>query len=127
MMLFLRSLTPLAIRLLIGAAVVALLAGFLFLQSCQSAKTAKTETKLATGQADAAIASGTDAVNTVGEVAKRADEINTTTRSNTDAIRSAEGADAPVSSAVDAVARERLCRRAAYRGRAECVQFTPPE
>lgn len=125
MMMFLRSLTPLGVRLLGAALLVAVLAILFALQSCQTARTAKTEARLGKGQTEAALASGADAVESVGEVGARAAQTDALTKENSDAIRSAPGADAPVPAAVDSVARERLCRRAAYRGRPECMQFAP--
>jgi type II secretory pathway component PulM len=119
----LRDLTPLGIRVLVGAVFVLLLAGFLILQSCHSARTASTEAKLNRNQTSAALASGADAVETLGDQAAREAAIDRTTKENADAIRSAPGADAPVTDELDAVARERLCRRAVYRVRPECLQF----
>ncbi len=116
----LQSLTPLAIRLIIGLLLALALAGFLTVRSCQSASTAKTEAKLGRNQTEAAIASGADAVETVGDVGGRADAIDQTTKENTDAIRNAPGADALVPAGVDAVARERLCGRAVYRDTPAC-------
>ncbi|GEM_PF-2686566 len=123
---FLRSLTPLAIRVIIGLVLALLLAGFLLLQSCQTSTTAKTEAKLATGQTGAAIASGADAANTVGDVAARAATTDRTTLENADEIRSAPGANAPVADGVHAAGLRALCKRAAYRGRPECLQQPAP-
>lgn len=119
----LRDLTPLAIRVIVGIAFALLLAGFLILQSCQSGQTAKTEAKLGRNQTEAALQSGADAVGTIGEQSAREDQIDQITKENDNAIRSAPGADTPVPAGVDAVARERLCRRAAYRQRPECLQY----
>ncbi len=123
---FLRSLTPLAIRVIIGLVLALLLAGFLILQSCQTATTAKTEAKLATGQTGAAIASGADAANTVGAASARAAATDRTTMENADEIRSAPGADAAVSDGVHAAGMRALCKRASYRGRPECLQQPSP-
>lgn len=92
----------------------------------QRARNAKTETSLATGQTGAALDSGADSVNTVGnrmDVDAAGDRL---TQENNDAIRSAEGASAPVLLPVRNVGLAGLCRRAAYRGKPECVQYADP-
>lgn len=124
---FLRTLTPLGTKVLAGAIIALLLAGFLILQSCQSARNAKTEARLNSNQTEAAMNSGSDAVNTVGAQGGRESAIDAATKENTDAIRNAEGADTPVPAAVSAATRERLCRRAVYRVRPECLQYATPE
>lgn len=122
---FYRSLTKIG-RAVIGLLLLALIVtAFLALDSCQSARIAKTEARLGRNQTGAALASGADAVGSIGEQIAAEGAIDATTKENTDAIRSAPGADAPVPAAVDAVARERLCRRAAYRERPECLQQPP--
>ncbi|MFA7597012.1 MAG: hypothetical protein WCY92_11720 [Novosphingobium sp.] len=87
-------------------------------------KSARTEAKLARNQTEAAMASGSDAVATIGAQGTAEDAVDALTRENDHAIRNAQGAAAPVSDAVDAAGRFSLCKRAAYRGSAECVQFT---
>jgi type II secretory pathway component PulM len=124
-MTFLRSLTPLGIRLLVGAVLLLLVAGFLTLQSCQTARTAKTERRLAENQTEAALESGADAVGTVGAVGATEVQIDLITRENERVIRTAPGADAPVDPAVHAAGTASLCRRAAYRGSEQCLQFAP--
>lgn len=119
---YLRSLAPLGRWVLgIGLALflVAVIGG---VRSCQSAQTAKVEARLGKNQTGAALASGADAVETIGDQQGREAAADQLTRENADAIRNAPGADAPVDPALDAVARERLCRRAAYRVRPECLQ-----
>lgn len=123
----LKGLTPLAIRLLVGLAVAALFALILLVQSCNATKTAKTKARLSENQTEAAIASGTDAVETLGQQGNREDAVDTITRDNDNAIRKAPGADAPVNSDLDSLARERLCRRTVYRVRPECLQYAPAE
>lgn len=119
---YLRSLAPMGRWVLgIGAALF-LLAVIGGVRSCQQAQTAKTETKLATGQTGAAIASGADAAQTVGAVGAGEAATDTITRENDRAIRNAPGADAPVSDGVHDAGLRALCKRAAYRGRPECLQ-----
>ncbi len=125
MITFWRNLAPFVRRVLvIGllAFVIVVAAG---VHSCRSAQTAKTETKLATGQTGAALASGADAVDTVGETAAKQAEADALTQENADAIRNAKGADVPVSDDVHAAGMLALCKRAAYRREPKCMQFTP--
>jgi hypothetical protein len=121
---FLRSLTPLGkVTFALGLVLLLVLAFFairgIFVGS------AKDEVRLSRNQAEAAVASGTDAVATVGKQMKREEAIDATTRDNTNAIRSAPGADTPISPELDAIARERLCRRAAYTKHPDCLQHAP--
>jgi hypothetical protein len=112
-----------AVRILIALAVVALLAAIIVQRSCSAARTANATAKLATGQAGAAIASGHDAADTIGN--RMADDAasDTITRENDDAIRSAKGADATVDPAVSAAGLAALCRRDAYRSSHECREL----
>lgn len=102
---------------------VVLLAAVLAVRSCQSTKT---EARLNKGQAGAAIESGKDAANTIGNRMSSDADTDATTRENADAIRNAQGADAPVTPAVNDAALRSLCKRAAYRGDPKCVQFANP-
>ncbi|HEU0045063.1 hypothetical protein [Sphingomonas sp.] len=113
-----RVVTLLLVALLIAAALTA--------RSCQRERTATTETSLARGQADAATASGKDAVETVGTRAQVDAATDTITRENADAIRSAEGASAPVAAPVRDAGLASLCRRASYRRDPKCVQHARP-
>lgn len=123
MMKFFRTLTPLGIKVLAALVIGLIVMAVLLWNAWQSGATAKTEARLSTNQTGAAIASGADAVGTVADVGNRAGATDALTQENTDAIRNALGAAAPVPAAVDAVARERLCRRAVYRVRPECLQY----
>lgn len=106
-------------------AIVALLAGLFALNRCQAARTARTEAKLATGQADAAQKSGTDAVETTGNVMGNEAASDAVTKENDDAIRNAQGASAPVAAPVRDAGLASLCRRASYRRDPKCVQHAP--
>jgi hypothetical protein len=125
MITFWRNLEPLARRVLVIGLVVFVLVVAGGVHSCRSAWTAKTETRLATGQAGAAMASGADAASTVGEVAAKQAEADALTQENADAIRNAKGADSPVAAPVHDAGLRGLCRRPAYRGDPNCVQFAP--
>jgi len=119
---FLRSLTPIGIWVLTGLVVALVVAGVLLWNAWGAALTAKTEAKLSGNQTAAALESGTDAVATVGQTHATEVTIDVITRENERAIREASGADAPVDPAVHGAGLAGLCRRAAYRGRPECVQ-----
>jgi hypothetical protein len=121
----LETLAALPRMVVIGLALALLLAGFLTVRSCQTASVAKTESKLATGQADAALKSGADAVGAVGDAAARAAQSERLTQENADVIRKAEGADSPVADGARDAGLFALCKRAAYRREPRCVQFTP--
>lgn len=115
-----------AARIIAAALVITLIAGIFAVRSCQSARTAQTREKLATGQAGAAIESGADSVNTIGNRMDADAATDTLTRTNDDAIRNAQGADAPVDPALRDAGLASLCRRAAYRGQPKCLQYTDP-
>ncbi|MBA4010076.1 MAG: hypothetical protein C0486_15025 [Erythrobacter sp.] len=66
---FLRTLTTLGKFMLAAGLAVALLLAFLFVRDLFTGS-ARTEAKLATGQADAALQSGQDSASTVGEQAE---------------------------------------------------------
>lgn len=110
--------------LILGGAILIL--GILWLNSCQSTRNAKTETRLNKGQAGAAVESGRDSVNTVGNRAATDAAGDTITRENDNAIRNADGASAPVADGVRDTGLASLCRRAAYRGDPRCVQHVYP-
>jgi len=114
--------SPLVRKIVAGLVLVAIILVLVALNSCQTARTAQTEAKLGRNQTSAAIASGADAANTVGDVGARAADTDRTTLENTDEIRSAPGADAPVDAGVHGAGIRSLCKRAAYRGRPECLQ-----
>lgn len=122
---FFRSLTPKGLGVLAGLLAALIFAAVLLWNAWGAAQTAKTETKLATGQTGAALASGADAVETVGETAAGASATDAITRENDRAIRNAPGAAAPVDPAAHAAGIASLCRRAANRGKPECLQQPP--
>lgn len=67
-----------------------------------------------------------DAGRTIDAAHNAATANETLSRENADAIRAANGASQPLDPDLNRVARERLCARAAYRGRPECVQLLGP-
>jgi len=113
-------------KLLVALGIAALLLAFLWLRSCEQARSAKTQAKLSAGQAGAAIESGRDAANMIGNRMEAEAETDQLTRENADAIRNAEGASAPVAAPVRDAGLASLCRRAAYRGKPECLQHADP-
>lgn len=123
---WIRSLTPTGVWILAGLLGVLILGAVLLWNAWGAASTAKTETKLVTGQADAALKSGADAARTVGKTAGAEAATDSITRENERAIRNAPGADAPVDPALHGAGLRGLCRYAAYRGKPECVQQPAP-
>lgn len=124
---FLQNLTPLGRWVVTGVLLALLLAGFLLVLAWRGQATAKVEARLANNQAQAALDSGADAVSAVGAVGAAEIRIDVITRENERAIRTAPGADAPVDPAIHAAGIASLCRRAANRGRAECMQQPPAD
>lgn len=126
---WLRSLTPLGVRVLIGlVTVIALaLAAWWIIATFMSGKTAKTQARLSENQAEASLESGTDAVETVGRTIEYERHVDYITKETERAIREAPGADAPVDPRLDSIARQRLCQRAAYSQHPDCLQYAPAE
>lgn len=108
----------------IAAAVLAVLAlvivPLVVLRSCQSAGTGKTQAKLSQGQTDAAIASGQDAVETIGNAAARETEIDRSVKDGTDAINHAPAGDS--NDAADRAA----CGMRSYRDLPRCRALLHP-
>ena len=98
-----------------------ILAGFLLANSLARGNGKKVEAELRAGQADAGIASGQDAANTVAGAGAREGAIDQQTRDNEHAIHSAPGADNPVDNAVHGVGIDGLCKRAAYHRDPRCL------
>jgi hypothetical protein len=97
----------------------------LVLARCQGTRTAGAEARLSKETAASAIESGKDAVGAVGAVSGRESAGDAIGRINDADIRKAEGAGQAVPGAVAGAGRSSLCRRAAYRGDAKCMRFTP--
>jgi len=110
--------------ILIVLGIAAALALVLAVRGCSGAGT---KAKLATGQAGAAANSARDTVQTIGNQAAAEDQADAITKENDRAIRSAPGANAPVDPAARDAGLRALCRRAAYRGDAKCLQFAPAQ
>lgn len=81
----------------------------------------KAEARLARNQSQAALESGSDAVNTVGKAGDREAAGDAVTRENDVAIRNAPGAADPVSAEARAAGIAALCRRAAYKDDPRCL------
>lgn len=109
-----------AVRLLVALVFVALIFGFVTLRSCQAERGAKTQAKVSAGQAGAALRSGQDAANAVGNRMDADAAEDQLTRANGDEIRNADGASAPVAAPVRDAGLTALCRRAAYRDTQRC-------
>lgn len=117
--------TPATIRLAayIGAA-LAIIGALWWLYSAITANP-KAEARLSRNQAEAALESGRDAVGAVSAEAALERGHDDLTRSNADAIRNAEGADAPVAAPARDAGLRSLCKRRSSAGDPKCVQFAP--
>ena len=121
------DLTRPLVRLLALVAAALLLLALLGLAQCRRAATAGAEARLATGQAGAAMASGHDATQALGNTLSNEAAADRIGRENANAIDQAPGADAVVPDGVRAAGLQSLCRRASYRAaHAECVQQPAP-
>jgi hypothetical protein len=112
--------TRLATRILIVAGIVCLLLAFLWLRSCDQARSAKTQANLSKNQAGAAIESGHDAVETLGNAGAREAEIHTTAKDGTDAIEKAPAGDS------NAAAERAACGMRSYRHLPKCIALLGP-
>ena len=88
----------------------------------QSSVNSGAEARLAQSQGQAVTQSAKDAINATGAVSARSEAEDTQTRETDHAIRKAEGANAPVSHAVNYAGIAGLCKRRAYRCDPKCVQ-----
>lgn len=109
------------IAAIVGAVLIALLAWAAF-HWWQSSVNAGAEARLATSQGQAVTESAKDAIRATGAVSARSEAEDSITRDNDHAIRQADGADAPVSRAVNDAGIAGLCKRRAYRCNPKCVQ-----
>lgn len=114
------------LRTTLIAGAMALVLGVLLLATCQGLRTASASAALNRNAAGAAIASGQDAVGTVGAVSASEAATDAIGRTNDADIRKAEGAAEPVPAAVDTAGRNALCLRAAYRRDPRCLRKPAP-
>lgn len=114
-----------ALVIAIGVALL-LIAGLFAWHEWSVSRTAKVETKLATGQAQASLQSGQDAVQTTGSVEANSSAVDLQTKENADAIQNTEGAGAPVAPAVRDIGIASLCRHPAHRRDPKCLQLASP-
>lgn len=110
---------------LLGVILLIVLAVWWVISSLTSGQTAKTQARLSTNQTEAALASGNDAVQSVGRTVEYERRVDVITRETERVIREAPGAGAPVDPTLDRIARERLCQRAAYLEHPDCVLDAP--
>lgn len=115
-----------AARVILFLSVAAIVLALMFLTQCATTRNAKTEANASKGQAGASMASGSDAVDAVGNVQASEQATDQVTKENNDAIRNAEGADAPVAAPVRDAGLASLCRRASYRNDPRCLQHAAP-
>lgn len=82
----------------------------------------KAEARLGRNTTEAALESGRDAVQSVGEVQASSDATDATTRQNAAEIHSAPGSDAKVASTATDAGIRALCRRASARNDPKCAK-----
>ena len=97
------------------------LAVWWLVSSLTSGSVARTQARLSKNQTEAALASGTDAVQSVGRTTEYERHVDVITRETERVIREAPGADAPVDPDLHRLGIERLCGRSAYRQHPDCV------
>jgi hypothetical protein len=107
-------------KLIFWLTIAVLVVAVLGVAKCSYDQRAQTEVKLAKDQAGAALQSGQDAVNTVGNRMDADAQGDALTRSSAATIDNAEGAKAPVAAPVRDAGIAALCRRAAYRDTPRC-------
>lgn len=116
------------------ARVIAMIVGGLLLvvalwwvvSSLAGGKHAEVQAKLNANIAGAALDSGHDATNTVGQVGERQSQTDQLTKEDADAIKSALGADVKLAPPVHAAGIRGLCKRAAYRLDPQCLRPVNP-
>lgn len=110
---------------IIAALALAVLAVWWVVATLTDSSTAKTEARLSENQTEAALANGTDAVQSVGRTTEYERRVDIITRETERVIREAPGADAPIDPDLQRLAIERLCLRTAYREHPECLLDAP--
>lgn len=102
------------------AVFVLLIIGVLFLRQCSAERTADARGKLATEQGTAAIQSGQDAVQTIGNTQAREADIHATVQEGTDEIQAAPAGNS------NTAAERATCRLRSYRNSSKCVALLGP-
>lgn len=115
------KLGPQAARILTGAAAIVLIVLLLALGKCVYDQKAKTEVRLAKGQSEAAIQSGHDAVEVLGNRLTADAETQTVVKDTEHEIQQATDPGA-----VTAAGRSGLCQLPGYKSRDECLQHSGP-
>lgn len=120
---FVRALSPTGWALAAMLAIAAILAAWWVLTEPGRARHRAAEAELGARLSDARTESARDAVTIQGNAAQAAAESEQLSRESADVIRNTPGADQRLDPRLNRVGRERLCLRAAYRNRPECVQL----
>jgi hypothetical protein len=116
-------------RIIVAVLVIALVVIILGsgITACQKIISQKAQIRVTSGQLGASQASGTDAVNTAGNVAANEAATADLTRTNEEDIRNAKGADVGVDPAVRAAGVRAFCRRRSAANDPKCrVQQPAP-
>lgn len=106
---------------LIGAVLIALAAWWL-VATLTGGKRAKVEAKLNSNVAGAALDSGRDAVNTVGQQQGSEAAVDALGRDNAAAIRNAPGSSATVAPEASRAGINAICKRASARSDPKCAK-----
>lgn len=104
---------------------ITVLAVWWLISSLTSGQTARTQARLSTNQTEAALASGTDAVQSVGRTTEYERRVDIITRETERVIREAPGASTPVDPDLHWLGVGRLCQRTAYLEHPDCVLDAP--
>ncbi|MES2450301.1 MAG: hypothetical protein V4610_07015 [Pseudomonadota bacterium] len=112
--------TATLLRIALATILSAVLASFLALRSCSTARNAETEARLATGQRGAEIESGRDAVQTLGNAQTAEQAIHETVKEGRNAINQAPGGDS------NDAANRAACRLHSYHHSGKCIALLGP-
>lgn len=123
----LSPLTPWATLAAAAVAILVVVTAVAMVLSWQHDRRAAGEARVGQALGEARTKSAADATNIVAEGADRDQATDAITRENAHAIDSAPGANQAVDPAAHRAGLVSLCKRAAYRGSAQCLQLTGPE
>jgi hypothetical protein len=112
--------------LMISVAIALVVAGALFVRSCDRRHSQAAQSRVDRSQGEAQRNSSADAINTVTNVGNNAAASEEMTRQNEKEIRNAPGANDPVNPGARDAGLRSLCRRPAYRGNPKCRVFESP-
>jgi hypothetical protein len=107
------------IAMVVGVIVLIAAVG-LFVRSCDARRSRAAQTRMDNAQAEGRVKSEGEALNTIGNNADRADQIDQTVKEGSNEVRSAPGSDAKVDPRSRDAARRAACKLRSYRDSDEC-------